>query len=102
MGAWSSVFAALGMALAAQTQHQQKTEATAPDLREWIPARVRLADYPQLKALAWQIHGADSLTPAQAHSIYERNARHLDQKALFPSEQALMQALQVAFGAMDV
>ena len=64
----------------------------------WIPARVRLADYPQLKQLAWQVHGIDELTPAEALSIYERNARHLDMQALEPSERMLIDALRVALG----
>lgn len=44
----------------------------------WIPARIRLADYPQLRSLAWHVQGIDTLTPTEALDIYERNARHLD------------------------
>ena len=62
----------------------------------WIPARVRLADYPQLKQLAWQVHGVDTLTPEEALSIYERNARHIDATAIEPHEQQLIDALRVA------
>jgi transcriptional regulator with XRE-family HTH domain len=102
MGAWGNVLAALGMALAAQPQDASQANAAAPDLSQWIPVRVQLADYPQLKALAWQVHGAQWLTPMEAHDIYERNARHLDAAALTAPEQALMQALRVAFGAQHV
>jgi len=59
--------------------------------------RIPLADYPQLKALAWQVQGADHLTPVEAHDIYERNARHIDDAAISADEQALRQALQAAF-----
>lgn len=45
-----------------------------------IPVRIRLADYPQLKKLAWQIHGTDELTPVEALGIYERNWRLLESR----------------------
>jgi hypothetical protein len=60
--------------------------------------RVRLAEYPQLKALAWQIHGTDTLSPMEALGIYERNARHLDTAAMSTAEQALWQALRTGLG----
>lgn len=37
---------------------------------------------PQLKRLAWQVHGAETLRPAEALDIYERNWRHVDKAAL--------------------
>ena len=95
MGAWCNAMAALGMDLQARTGTQQPP-ATAPDRAGWIPARVALADYPQLRALAWQVHGTDTLTPAEALGIYERNARHLDLQAMSDDEQALLAALRVA------
>jgi hypothetical protein len=60
--------------------------------------RIALADYPQLKSLAWQVHGTDHLTPVKAFDIYERNARHLDTVSLTEQEQTLWQALHQAFG----
>lgn len=33
---------------------------------ECLPERVRLADFPQLKRLAWQLHDVDELCPADA------------------------------------
>ncbi len=95
MGAWCNVMAALGMDLQAHTGTQEPP-ATAPDRAGWIPARVALADYPQLRALAWQVHGTDTLTPTEALGIYERNARHLDLQAMSDDEQALLAALRVA------
>ena len=68
------------------------------DRKGWIPARIHLADYPQLKQLAWQVHGTDELTPAEALSIYERNWRHVDVKALEPRERQLVDALRIGLG----
>ncbi len=102
MGAWGNVLAALGMALAAQPTDAPVASAAAPDLSQWIPVRVHLANYPQLKALAWQVHGAQWLTPGEVHDIYERNARHMDAAALTAQEQALIQALRLAFGPQHV
>ena len=94
MGAWCNAMAALGMDLQAHTGTQEP--AATPDRTRWIPARVALADYPQLRALAWQVHGTDTLTPAEALGIYERNARHLDMEAMTPHEKALLDALRLA------
>ena len=67
-----------------------------------IPARIHLADYPQLKKLAWQVQGVDALTPAEALDIYRRNWRHLDVHALEPHEQQLVDALQLGLnGQID-
>lgn len=95
MGAWCNAMAALGMGLQAHTGTQAQPGA-ATDRAGWIPARVALADYPQLRALAWQVHGADTLTPAEALGIYERNARHLDMQAMPTHERALLEALRLA------
>lgn len=96
MGAWSNAIAALGMHL--QLQDQEAAKPTPAERSGWWPVRIALADYPQLKALAWQVHGTDHLTPVEAFDIYERNARHLDMPTMGAQEQALWQALQEAFG----
>ena len=96
MGAWSNAIAALGMQL--QLQASEAVEATSTMQIGWWPVRIALADYPQLKALAWQVHGTDHLTPVEAFDIYERNARHMDMRNMNTQEQALWQALQQAFG----
>ncbi len=96
MGAWSNAIAALGMHL--QLQDHETAKPTPADRSGWWPVRILLADYPQLKALAWQVHGTDHLTPVEAFDIYERNARHLDLSTMAAQEQALWQALQEAFG----
>jgi hypothetical protein len=97
MGAWTNAIAALGMHLNLQPQ-EETAKPTPADLSGWWPVRIALADYPQLKALAWQVQGTDYLTPVEAFDIYERNVRHLDLPAITEQEQALWQALQQAFG----
>lgn len=73
--------------------------ATRDEARKgWIPARIPLEDYPQLKQLAWQVHGTADLTPVEALNIYERNWRHVDEQALEPRERDLIEALRLALG----
>lgn len=60
MGAWCNAIAALGMEL--QLQDHEAAQPTPAAQPGWWPVRVALADYPQLKALAWQVHGTDHLT----------------------------------------
>ncbi len=96
MGAYLNAAAVLGLRLDLVLPGNA---AVVPlDTKGWIPARVRLDDYPQLKQLAWQIRGTEALTPAEALSIYERNARHLDGAAMDAHEQDLIDALRLGFG----
>jgi len=44
------------------------------------------------------VHGTDELTPLEALSIYERNWRHVDVKAMEPREQQLVDALRSGLG----
>jgi transcriptional regulator with XRE-family HTH domain len=98
MGAYLHVMAALGLALTAQPLGgaEAAPNQTQIDRKGWIPARIPLADYPQLRQLAWQVHGVDLLTPAEALGIYERNARYMDLEALEPAERELIDALKIA------
>lgn len=98
MGAYLNAMAALGLDFGLTCPADQATETTDDDRQGWIPARIRLADYPQLKQLAWQVHGTDELTPGEALSIYERNWRHVDVQAMAPRERHLVDALRSAFG----
>ena len=96
MAAYLNVMAALGLDFSLSVPADQAAVAPAADHTGWIPARVRLGDYPQLKQLAWHVQGIDELTPAEALSIYERNWRHIDVSALQPHEQQLVDALRQA------
>jgi transcriptional regulator with XRE-family HTH domain len=91
MGAYASVMLALGFNLAIGTRVDE-THAG------FIPVRIHLDDYPQLKKLAWQIKADTDLTPTEALGIYERNWRHLDHLALSPSERQLIDALRLGLG----
>jgi transcriptional regulator with XRE-family HTH domain len=91
MGAYASVMLALGFNLAIGTRVDE-THAG------FIPVRIHLDDYPQLKKLAWQIKADTDLTPTEALGIYERNWRHLDHLALSTSERQLIDALRLGLG----
>ncbi len=89
MGAYLSALDAVGLQLElgdSQSRYAQVGVAS-------LPERMRLADYPQLKRLAWQLHDADELIPAEALNLYERNWRHVDQASMEPAERKLLQAL---------
>lgn len=96
MAAYLNVMAALGLDFSLSVPTDQAITAPVANRAGWVPARVRLSDYPQLKQLAWQVHGVDELTPAEALSIYERNWHHIDVTALQPHEQQLVDALRLA------
>lgn len=98
MGAYLNVMAALGLDFDIVTPTNAAADNREQDRSGWIPARIRLPDYPQLKQLAWQIHGTDALTPREALDIYERNWRHLDLESMEPRERQLVDALRLALG----
>ena len=96
IGAYMAVLSVLGLEVRVLPA-DAPPPAEALGRKDWIPARVRIADYPRLKELAWQIHGVDELRPREALDIYERNARHLDMDALSQQERELIEALRQAF-----
>ena len=89
MGAYLSAIDAVGLQLELRDPQADPAPANGTSL----PERVRLAAFPQLKRLAWQLHDVDELSPADALSVYERNWRHIDWSSLEPAERALVQAL---------
>ncbi|HPO25505.1 MAG TPA: hypothetical protein PK135_12675, partial [Arenimonas sp.] len=96
MGAYFNAANALGLVLGVIPEHG--VQADDRPLEGWIPARIRLEDFPQLKQLAWQVHGVDALTPDEALGIYNRNWRHLNAETLLPKEKALIDALRLGLG----
>jgi transcriptional regulator with XRE-family HTH domain len=94
MGAYLSAIDAVGL----QLDLTDPQAARAGVRGTGVPAIVHLADFPQLKRLAWQLHGATELSPAEALSLYERNWRHIDKGSLSPEECALVQALVGTLG----
>lgn len=101
MGAYLNAMEALNLDFGIIKPTELAANTLDAEHKGWIPARIQLADYPQLKQLAWQVHGTDELTPAEALSIYERNWRHVDVQALEPRERQLVDALRVALGKSD-
>jgi len=95
IGAYLQVCEALGLHLAllplglqeAPEKHQSHDEGSAG-----MP-HIRIKDYPQLKALSWQLDEEDYLTDAEVMSIYERNKRFLDLDHIDDRERALMHSL---------
>lgn len=98
MAAYLNVIAALGLDLGFIAPAVTAPALPKTDYTGWIPARVRIVDYPQLRQLAWQIQGVDELTPLEALSIYERNWRHVDVSELEPHEKQLVDALRLGLG----
>jgi len=91
MGAWVAAAGALGLTL-------DPVDPRAPAEAPQLPAHIRLADYPQLQQLAWQLHGVEDLSAQEALQLYERNWRHVDSKSLSAEERALIQALSHTLG----
>jgi hypothetical protein len=94
VGAYLSAIDAIGLQL--DLTDPRAARAPTPSLA--LPTRVRLADYPQLKQLAWQRPGVDEISPAEALSLYERNWRHVNPAQLTPAERALVQMLSSQLG----
>lgn len=95
MGAYVSAAQALGLSLHLADPTQAKDQVPA-NRNDWIPVRIRLADYPALRQLAWHVQGVDSLTPREALDIYERNEPRWNIETLSPAEAQLIAALRQA------
>ena len=99
MGSYGSVAAALGLSLhIVDPQRPAHAADDAIDPAATLPARLLLAEYPQLRRLAWQRDDTAEIEPREALAIYERNWRHVDPQALEPRERALLTALGTRWG----
>ncbi|MCS5592506.1 MAG: helix-turn-helix domain-containing protein [Gammaproteobacteria bacterium] len=96
MGGYLNVISALGLHLHLTVKDDVESEADTEKVG-LLPVRIALADYPQLKELAWHVPGVDELTLIEAHSIYERNKRFLESESLSESEHELIELLKLAF-----
>ncbi len=96
MGAYLSVIAALGLAFDLVDLRSQKRKRDS--LKPKLPPKIRLADYKQLKRLAWQLRDTKEISPKEALDLYERNWRHVDVKAMDSREQEFLETLLAAFG----
>ena len=93
MAAYMNAIAALGLELEVVNPQTRRGAPLGNSDKPRLPATLSLEGFPQLKRLAWQLHGVDDLSPAEALSLYERNWRHIDPAGLEPAERALVQAL---------
>ena len=91
IGAWVAVADALGLAF-------DLVDTKAAPRSTAVPNPIRLADYPELKKLGWQLRKDTELTPGEALDLYERNWRHVDVERLSARELALIQALSTQIG----
>jgi hypothetical protein len=89
MGAYLSAIDAVGLQLELR---DPLARAIAADKAK-LPERVRLAEFPQLRRLAWQLHDVEELSPADALNLYERNWRHIDRTSMEAAERALLEGL---------
>lgn len=84
-----------------QDQQLPRRRAATPPPRRRLPrrGRVRLADYPQLRQLAWHLAPeVQELTPEEAFALYERHWRHVDAQALDEAERQLLRELTATVG----
>ena len=95
VGAYTNVIHALGLEIGIQDAGAETTTEPEGNWAGLIPVRIRLQDYPELKRLAWHVHGVEELTPAEALGIYERNGRHLDTALLTTKERDLIEGLRL-------
>lgn len=91
IGAYMNALAALGLDV-------DVVPSTQPAPAAPIAGGVRIADYPQLRRLTWQLAPGTELTPEEAWATYERNWRHVDASALDARERQLLDELARALG----
>ncbi|MCV7383324.1 helix-turn-helix domain-containing protein [Mycolicibacter longobardus] len=92
IGAYLNAAAALGLRLKLDELqlHRPPVRKTAQAAPE---TTVRVGDFPQLRAISWQLRADTELTGAEALQLYERNWRHVDQAAMSDEERAFVQRL---------
>jgi hypothetical protein len=99
MGAVLNVATVLGLTL--QIQSAEPSLTMPAEAEESLPP-IRLADYAQLKELAWNLPPNAGISAEDALGLYERNWRHLRTADLCANERALLDRLSVAFGGLLV
>jgi transcriptional regulator with XRE-family HTH domain len=92
VGSWAAAAEALGMTL----ELREPGTGVPSSLPEG--EKIALAEYPELKRLAWQLHATAEVTPQEALGLYERNWRHLNRAQLTMKEVALIHALGNVLG----
>ena len=59
---------------------------------------IRIAEYPQLKFIAWNRPHDDLIDEAEALALYERNWACVDKQALSAEEEAFVNELAEQYG----
>jgi transcriptional regulator with XRE-family HTH domain len=101
IGAWFNALAVLGLRFGlGETTIGAAGEGDAGEGDEvaCVPVEIRVQDFPQLQALAWQVAGGATLRPREALDIYQRHRRHIDWTSMPPGERRLVNALMELFG----
>lgn len=95
LGAYLKVCKVLGLCLdiVAEGSGQSLQGAQAKNQARIEGSHIRIGDYPQLTALAWQLDIDALLSDEEAIGIYERNQRFLDKTQIDNPERDLMQRL---------
>lgn len=91
IGSYARALAALDM-----TDLDVPPDAPADRTSGWIPTRITVGDYPELRALAWSLQPDTQLTARQVLDLYDSAARHLDIASLTPAERTLIDDLREA------
>ncbi|MFT4102359.1 MAG: helix-turn-helix transcriptional regulator [Burkholderiaceae bacterium] len=105
IGSYLKVLACLGLSLDFVTAARDdvagrhlSAEPSTPRLRAGSTRRIRLADYPMLREIAWSTDPSASLSPEEALALYERNWRHLDHDSMGSRERDLVNRLTATVG----
>ncbi len=93
MGAYLNVISVLGLEL-----DLRDPKLRSPITVSQVPDKIRLADYPQLKKVAWQLKDSTEVTAEEALDLYERNWRHVDREKLSARERRLIEGLLAKLG----
>jgi len=94
LGAYLQVCQALGLHLGVLTADEQAPQNQQSKIPFTVDGpHIRIGDYSQLTALAWQLDVNTLLTDVEARGIYERNKRFLDVQQINSHERALMKRL---------
>lgn len=98
IGAYLNAAVALGLRLTLEDGLTNRVHAgpQTPD-EQPPPETVRVGDFPQLRAIAWQLRADTTLPGVEALQLYERNWRHVDQSAMADAERALVRQLANAY-----
>ncbi|MFC4127982.1 helix-turn-helix domain-containing protein [Nocardia rhizosphaerae] len=88
MGAYLNAISALGLRLdLGPPGPRQVQEAPGTPSRSDGTSTIRIGDYPQLRAITWQLAASTEVTPKEALNLYERNWRHVDHAAMDAREK---------------